>query len=60
MTMIGPSNFKKKSVRIISLRKYNARTEPMFKQLQLLKITDIYILNELKFYYKYTNNNLSH
>ncbi len=38
--------FQKRSVRIISLSKYNAHTEPILKQLQLLKIIDIYILNE--------------
>ncbi len=51
---------QKRSVRIILLSKYNAHTESIFKQLQLLKITDIYILNELKFDHKYTNNNLPH
>ncbi len=51
---------QQKSVRIISLSKYNAHTELIFKQLKLLKIRDIYILNELKFYHKYINNNLPH
>ncbi len=43
---------QKKLFRIISVRKYNAHTEPIFKELNLLKI------GELKFYHKYINNNL--
>ncbi len=50
----------KKSVRIISVRKYNARTEPIFKELNLFKIADIYTLNELKFYHKYISNTLTY
>ncbi len=44
---------QKKIVRIISLSKYNANTEPIFKTLKLLKVYDILKLHELKFYYKY-------
>ncbi len=32
--------------------------EPLFKQLKLLKIIDIFKLQKLKFYYKYKNNKL--
>ncbi len=46
---------QKKAIRIISISKYNAHSEPLFKQLNLLKIEDILRLNELKFYYKYEN-----
>ncbi len=49
---------KKKAVRIISLSKYYALTDPLFKELKLLKVMDIYKLNELKFYHKYINNKL--
>ncbi len=49
---------QKKIVRIISLSKYNAHTEPIFKILKLLKVYDILKLQELKFYYKYKNNKL--
>ncbi len=49
---------QKKIVRITSLSKYNAHTEPIFKSLKLLKLTDILKLQELKFYYKYKNNKL--
>ncbi len=44
---------QKKAVRIISLSKYNAHTEPLFKQLKLLKVKDILKVQELKFYFKY-------
>lgn len=47
---------QKKSIRIISLSKYNAHTEPIFKTLKLLKVTDILKLQELKFYYKFQHN----
>ena len=47
------SKLQKKAVRIVSLSKYNAHTEPIFKQLKLLKVTDILRLQELKFYYKF-------
>ncbi len=49
---------QKKAVRIISLSKYNAHTEPILKDLRLLKVTDILKLHELKFFYKYKNNML--
>ena len=51
---------QKKAIRIISISKYNAHTEPLFKELKLLKVTDILRLQELKFYYKYKNNKLPH
>ncbi len=40
---------------MITLSKYNAHTEPLFKKLKLLKLSDLLRLNELKFYYKYVN-----
>ncbi len=40
---------QKRSIRITSLNKYNSHIEPIFKQMNLLQITDIYVLNELKF-----------
>ncbi len=48
---------QKKVVRILSLSKYNAHTEPIFKKIKLLKIRDILKLQELKFYYKYKKKN---
>ena len=42
---------QKKALRIISLKKYNAHTEPIFKSLNLLKLSDIFSLCQLKFYH---------
>ncbi len=52
------TKLQKKAVRIISLSKYNAHTEPIFKQILLLKVIDILKLQELKFYHKFKNNKL--
>ncbi len=49
---------QKPAVRIVSLSKYNAHTEPILKNLNLLKVKDILKLQELKFFYKYKNNML--
>ena len=49
------SNFKKKILRVISLNKYNAHTDPIFKNLNILKLNDIFVLNQLKFYHKLVN-----
>jgi len=43
---------QKKAVRIITSSKYNAHTEPIFKSLDLLKLSDLCVLRELKFCYK--------
>ncbi len=45
---------------MLSLSKYNAHTDPIFKILKLLKVNDIFKLQELEFYYKYKNNTLPH
>ena len=49
---------QKKAVRIITKSKYNSHTEPLFQSLNLLKISDLYQLKLLKFYYNYCNNKL--
>lgn len=46
---------QKKSVRIIVNAKYNSHTDPIFKNLSLLKISDLCALQELKFVYKLKN-----
>ena len=51
---------QKKSVRLIIKDKYNAHTNPIFKGLQLLKISDLCALQELKFAYKFENRTLPH
>ena len=40
-------------IRIISLSTYNAHTEPLFKNLEILTIKNIFDLNYLKFVYNY-------
>ena len=52
------TKLQKKAVRIISLSKYNAHTEPIFKELKLLKVSDILKLQELKFFYRYQHKQL--
>ena len=47
---------QKKVVRIISLSKYNAHTDPLFKHLKLLKMKDIHQIQQLKFYHKLIKN----
>ena len=49
---------QKKAVRIITLSGYSSHSEPLFKQLNMLKIADQLRLQELKFYLKYIHKNL--
>ena len=43
---------QKRALRCINNSKFNVHTEPLFKQLNLLKIYDIFLLNCTKFYFK--------
>ena len=52
------TKLQKKAVRIVSLSKYNAHTEPILKELKLLKVADILKRQQLKFYYKYKHDML--
>ena len=56
----GPRLIKiqKKAVRIIRLSGYSSHSEPLFKQLNMLKREDKLRLQELQFYFKYINKNL--
>ena len=47
---------QKKVLRVISLNKYNAHTGPIFKNLNILKLKDIFVLNQLTLYHKLVNN----
>ena len=49
---------QKRFMRIISLNKYNAHTEPLFKLLELLSIKHLFDLSCLKFVYKFKQGNL--
>ena len=44
---------QKRAIRCITLSRYNAHTEPIFKSLKVLKIQHIFDLAQLKFYHKY-------
>ena len=45
----------KRAMRIMTPSKYNAHTEPLFKELKLLKVKDIFDVQCMKFWYKFTN-----
>ena len=49
---------QKKAMRLITKSRYNAHTEPLFKNLGILKIPDMYKLKLLKFYFKLKNKML--
>ena len=46
---------QKRFMRIISLSKYNAHTEPLFKSLELLDLKNLFDLNCLKLVYNFRN-----
>ena len=49
---------QKKVLRYIGFTSYNAHCDPLFKTFKILKIPDLLRLQELKCYYKHTNNKL--
>ena len=49
--VVQVSKLQKKSIRLITGSEYMAHSEPLFKELELLKIEDLYKLKILKFYY---------
>ena len=49
---------QKRAVRIMFNTKYNAHTGPLFKQLNLLKLSDIFKTRQIRFYFRYINNSL--
>ena len=52
------SKLQKRAVRTICKEKYNAHTDPLFKNLSLLKVQDIFVLQCAKFYYRYKHDEL--
>ena len=48
--------WRKRTVRIITSSKYNAHTEPLFKQLNLLNVKDIVEFTAPKLFYKLKKN----
>ena len=51
---------QKRAIRIITNSKYNAHTDPLFKEMHLLKLEDIFELNALKLYHNFKNDKLPH
>ena len=43
---------QKRAVRVMSGNRYNAHTDPLFKKLHLVKLSDLFPLNFYKIYYK--------
>ena len=55
---IAFQNYKKRPIRIMTNSRYNVHTEPLLKQLHLLKVKDIFEIQCLTCWYKYVNNKL--
>ena len=51
---------QKRAMRIISISRYNAHTEPIFKNLKILKLEDLFNIALLKFQYKLKHDKLPH
>ena len=49
---------QKRALRIMTNSKYNAHTEPLFKELVMLKVSDIFDAQCMKFWYKFVNKSL--
>ena len=49
---------QKKAVRVLFFKSPIAHTEPIFKRMNQLKLTDMYTCNLLKLYYKLYRNKL--
>ena len=53
------SLLQKKVLRIITFSKLFAHSEPLLKQLSLIKFEDMVKIQQVKFYYRYLNGNLN-
>ena len=51
---------QKRALRIMMNSKYNAHTDPLFKDLLMLKVKDIFDVQCLKLWYKSVNNEFPH
>ena len=54
------TRLQKRAIRVITNSKYNAHVEPLLKQLNLLKVSDIFHNSLIKLFYKYKSGNLPH
>ena len=48
----------KPALRIMTNSIYNAHTEPLFEELEMLKVTNIFDVQCMKFWYKFVNKSL--
>ena len=51
-------SLQKRVIRLICQARYIAHTDPLFKKLNILKVDDLLHLKALKFYFRYTKNDL--
>ena len=49
---------QKRALRIMTNSKYNAHTEPLFKELEMLKVKNIFDVQCMKLWYKFVNKSL--
>ena len=49
---------QKRAIRLITDSPYNSHTEPIFKQLNILQLEDMFKVNMLKWYYQFKNKKL--
>ena len=52
------NKLQKRLISVVTCSKYNAHTDPLFKNTQILKLQDLLDLNALQFYYRYLHENL--
>ena len=52
------SKLEKRAIRVVTCSKFNARTESLFKSLNLLKLEDMLSVSVLKLYYRLCHGNL--
>ena len=52
------AQLQKRCIRIVNQSSFLAHTDPIFKNLKLLKVSDIFLHKQLKFYYNFINNQL--
>ena len=50
------SILQKRALRVISKSNYSSHSEPLFKNMLLLKLEDMYTLSALKFHFKHMND----
>ena len=50
------TKLQKRRIRIITRSTHNAHTQPLMKQLTILSVPDMLLLNSMKFYYEYKRN----